>query len=60
MRKRSRKRLVINIVRCRYEGMRQEEETNLILVEVEAGAWELDQDDFVPKPMHRGRVRNVD
>lgn len=40
--------------------MRQEEETNLVLVEVEVGAWELDQDDFVPKPMHRGRVGDVD
>ena len=40
--------------------MRQEEEPNLVLVEVKAGAWELDQDNFVPKPMHRGRVGGVD
>jgi hypothetical protein len=56
----SRERLDINVVSYRYEGMRQEEETNLVLVEVEVGAWELDQDDFDPKPMHRGGVGDID
>lgn len=56
----SREHLDINVVSYRYESMRQEEETNLVLAEVEVGVWELDQDDFAPKPMHRGGVGDID
>jgi len=27
---------------------------HLVLIKVEAGAWEPDQDEFIPKPMHHG------
>ena len=46
-------------VSYRDEGMRLEEETNLGLVEVEVGTWELDQDEFVPKPMHQGGIGDI-
>jgi hypothetical protein len=53
--------LDINIVSYTYEGMRQKEETNLILgeVEVEVGTWELGLDDLFPEPIHRGAVSDV-
>lgn len=45
--------LDVNVVSYKYEGMRQKEETNLILgdVEVEVGAGDLGLD-VVPEPVH--------
>lgn len=34
--------------------------TNLVLLEVEVGARELDQDELVPQPVHRGGVGDID
>jgi hypothetical protein len=53
--------LDINVVSYKYEGMRQKEETNLALgeVEVEVGIWELGLDDVFPEPVHRGAVGDV-
>ena len=43
------------------EGMRQKEETHLVLgeVEVEVGTWELGLDEVFPVPVHRGAVGDV-
>ena len=43
------------------EGMRQKEETHLVLgeVEVEVGTWELRLDDLFPELVHRGSVGDV-
>ena len=40
--------------------MRQDKEMNLFLIEAEVSARELAQDDFFPKPMHRGGVSDID
>lgn len=57
----SREGLEINVVSYKYEGMRQKEETNLVLgeVEVEVGTWELGLDNVFPEPVHRGAVGDV-
>ncbi len=45
--------LDVNVVSYKYEGMRQKEETNLVLgdVEVEVDAGDLGLDDVVPEPV---------
>ena len=45
-----------SVVSYKYEGMRQKEETNLVLgeVKVEVGTWELGLDGVFPEPVHRG------
>jgi hypothetical protein len=42
-------------------NMRQKEETNLVLgeVEVEVGTWELGLDDVLPEPVHRSAIGDV-
>ena len=57
----SREGLDINVVSYKYEGMRQKEEVNLVLgdVEVEVGAAELGLDDVVSEPVHGRAVGDV-
>ena len=57
----SREGLDINVVSYKYEGMRQKEETSLVLgeAEVEVGTWELGLDDVFPEPVHRGAIGDV-
>lgn len=56
----SRERLDMSVISYKHEDMKQEEETNLVLIEVEVGARELDQDELVPQPVHWGGVGDVD
>jgi hypothetical protein len=50
------------VVRGEGEGTRCENVSRerLVLIEVEVGARELDQDELVPQPVHRGGVGDVD
>jgi hypothetical protein len=56
----SHKRLDMSIISYKHKDMKQEEEMNLVLTKVEVGARELDQDELVPQPVHRGGVGDVD